>query len=179
MHSFFIFMTVSGTPTRGDLRVLLPRLRRYARVLTADLNRADELVLETLSLASGRQSPPAPGPQLGHWLFAIMHRLHRESLVREPGMPRSLPAADRRVAGAREFRTLATRVERVDNDETLARFSRLPSEQREVLALVVLEGLLYTEVADVLGVPVGTVMSRMHSAREGMRSHLSVGPVRN
>ena len=178
MHSFFIPMTAPGTPTRGDLLVLLPRLRRFARVLTADLNRADELVLETLSLASGRQSPRAPWPQLRHWLFSIMHRLHRERRVREPGRPRLLPGADRRSAGAREFRTVATLVERVDNDETLASFSRLPSEQREVLALVVLEGLLYTEVADVLDVPVGTVMSRMHSAREGMRSHSSVGPAR-
>lgn len=177
MHSFFIPMTAPGRPTRGDLLVLLPRLRRFARVLTVDLNRADELVLETLSLASRRQSPPAPWPQLRHWLFSIMHRLHRERLVREPGRPRPLPGADRRIAGAREFRTVATPLERVDNDETLASFSRLPGEQREVLALVVLEGLLYTEVADVLDVPVGTVMSRMHSAREGMRS--SVGPARN
>ena len=175
MHSFFIPTTVPGTPTRGDLLVLLPRLRRYARVLTADLNRADELVLETLSLASGRrESPPAPWPQLRHWLFAIMHRLHRERLVREPGMPRLLPGADRRAAGAREFRTAAPPLEPVDNDETLARFSRLPCDQREVVALVVLEGLLYTEVADVLDVPVGTVMSRMHRAREGMRSYSSV-----
>ena len=168
-------MTAPGSPACGDLIVLLPRLRRYARVLTADLNRADELVLETLSLASGRQSPPAPWPELRHWLFAIMHRLHRERRVGEPGMPRPFVAGERCVAKARGFETVATRVERVDNDETLERFSRLPSEQREVLALVVLEGLLYTEVADVLGLPVGTVMSRMHSAREGMRSSSSVG----
>lgn len=170
-------MTVPGTPASGDLIVLLPRLRRYARVLTADLNRADELVLETLSLA-GRQSPPAPWPQLRHWLFAIVHRLHRERRLREPGMPRPLVAGEPHVAKARELRTVATLVERVDSDEMLEQFSRLPSEQREVLALVVLEGLLYTEVADVLGVAVGTVMSRMQSAREGMRLSSSVGPAR-
>jgi RNA polymerase sigma-70 factor (ECF subfamily) len=179
MHSFFAAMAAPGSPACGDLIVLLPRLRRYARVLTADLNRADELVLETLSLASGRQSPPAPWPQLRHWLFAIMHRLHWARVVREPGVPLPSLAAERRLAGARELRTMPRMVERVDSDETLERFSRLPSEQREVLALVVLEGLLYTEVADVLDVPVGTVMSRMHSAREGLRAWSSVASTRN
>jgi RNA polymerase sigma-70 factor, ECF subfamily len=82
-----------------------------------------------------------------------MHRLHRERLVGESGKPPPLPGVDR-----------------ADSDQTLARFSRLPAEQREVLALVVLEGLLYTEIADVLDVPVGTVMSRLHRAREGMRA---------
>ena len=163
-------MTAPDAPTQDDVLVLLPRLRRYARVLTADLNRADELVLETLSRASGRQSPPAPWPQLRHWLFAIMHRLHRERVVREPGKPPPVLGADRHVAEARAFQPAATLLDPAENDETLARFSRLPAEQREVLALVVLEGLLYTEIADVLDVPVGTVISRLHSAREGMRS---------
>ena len=161
-------MTAPDTPSQDDLLVLLPRLRRYARVLTADLSCADELVLETLSRASGRRSPPAPWPQLRHRLFAVMHRLHRERLVRESGKPPPLLGADRHVAEAREFQPPATLLDRADNDGMLARFSRLPAEQREVLALVVLEGLLYTEIADVLDVPVGTVMSRLHSAREGM-----------
>ena len=161
-------MTAPDTPTQDDLLVLLPRLRRYARVLTADLRCADELVLETLSRASERRSPPAPWSQLRHRLFAVMHRLHREGLVRESGKPPPLLGANRHVAEAREFQPPATLLDRADNDGMLARFSRLPAEQREVLALVVLEGLLYTEIADVLDVPVGTVMSRLHSAREGM-----------
>ena len=159
-------MTAPDTPTQDDLLVLLPRLRRFARVLTADLYRADELVLETLSRASGRQSPPAARPQLRHRLFAVMHRLYRERLAREPRKPLG---ADRHVADAREVPP-PTRLDRADPDEMLARFSRLPAEQRDVLALVVLEGLLYTEIADVLDVPVGTVMLRLHGAREAMRS---------
>jgi RNA polymerase sigma-70 factor, ECF subfamily len=142
-------MTAPDTPTRDDLLVLLPRLRRHARLLTANLHDADELVLETLSRAPAGQSPPAPWSQLRHWLFAVMHRLHNDRLAREPAAP-----PDRALAG----------------DDMLARFSRLPAEQREVLALVVLEGLLYTEIADVLDVPVATVMSRLCSARERMRS---------
>lgn len=142
-------MTAPDTSTRDDLLVLLPRLRRHARLLTADLDGADELVLETLSRAPRGQSPPAPWSQLRHWLFAVMHRLHKVRLAREPAT-RPDPA--------------------LTGDDMLARFSRLPPEQREVLALVVLEGLLYTEVADVLDVPVATVMSRLCSARERMRS---------
>src|SRR4030095_17258991 len=87
-------MTAPDTPTQDDVLVLLPRLRRYAWVLTADLRRADELVLETLSCASGRQSPPARWPQLRR-LFAVMHRLHRDRMVREPRKPRRLLGADR------------------------------------------------------------------------------------
>jgi RNA polymerase sigma-70 factor (ECF subfamily) len=165
-------MTAPDTPTKDEVLVLLPRLRRYARVLTADLRRADELVLETLSSASGKQPPPAPWPQLRHRLFAVMHRLHREGLVREPRKPPQLLGADRHITDACEVPP-ATLLDRADADEMLARFSRLPAEQREVLALVVLEGLLYTEIADVLDVPVGTVMSRLHSAREGMRSMIA------
>ena len=162
-------MTAKDTPIQDDLLVVLPRLRRYARVLTADRRRADELVVETLSCASGRQSPPAQWPHLRHWLFAVMHRLHRERVVREPHKLPRLLGADRHNADAREFPP-PTLLDRADAGEMLARFWRLPAEEQEVLALVVLEGLLYTEIADVLDVPVGTVMSRLHGAREGMRS---------
>ena len=148
-HALFRPMTAPDTPAQDDLLVLLPRLRRYARLLMADMHGADELVLETFSRAPPGQSPPAPWSQNRHWLFAVMHRLHKERLARE--------------AATRPEGALA-------GDDILARFSRLPAEQREVLALVVLEGLLYTEIAEVLGVPVATVMSRLCSARERMRS---------
>jgi RNA polymerase sigma-70 factor (ECF subfamily) len=163
-------MTAPDTPTQGDLLALLPRLRRYARLLTADLRRADELVLETLSRASGRRSPSAPWPRLRHRLFAVMHRLHAESLPQEPRKQPRLIGADRQAAGAQELPPPATLLDRVDADGMLARLSRLPVEQREVLALVVLEGLPYAEIADLLDVQIGTVMSRLRCAREGMRS---------
>jgi RNA polymerase sigma factor (sigma-70 family) len=163
-------MTAPDTPTQDNLLALLPRLRRYARLLTADLRRADELVLETLSRASGRWSSPAPWPRLRHRLFAVMHRLHAEWLSQEPRKQPRLFGADRQAAGAQELPAPATLLDRVDADGMLARLSRLPVEQREVLALVVLEGLPYAEIADLLDVPIGTVMSRLRCAREGMRS---------
>ncbi len=163
-------MTAPDAPTQDDLLALLPRLRRYARLLTADLRRADELVLETLSRASGRLSPSAPWPQLRHRVFAVMHRLHAEWLSREPRKQPRLLGADRHAAGEQKLPPPATLLDRVDADGMLARLSRLPVEQREVLALVVLEGLPYAEIAGLLDVPIGTVMSRLHCAREGMRS---------
>ena len=163
-------MTAPDTPTQDNLLALLPRLRRYARLLTADLRRADELVLETLSRASGKLSPSAPWPQLRHRLFAVMHRLHAEWLAQEPRKQPRLLGADRQAAGGQELPAPATLLDRVDADGMLARLSRLPVEQREVLALVVLEGLPYAEIADLLDVQIGTVMSRLRCAREGMRS---------
>jgi RNA polymerase sigma-70 factor (ECF subfamily) len=163
-------MTAPDTPTQDELPLLLPRLRRYARLLTADLRRADELVLETLSRASGRRSPPVRWPQLHHRLFAVMHRLHAEWLPQAPRKQPRLLGADRHAADARELPPPATLFDRTDADEMLTRLSQLPVEQREVLVLVVLEGLPYAEIADLLDVQIGTVMSRLRCAREGMRS---------
>ena len=163
-------MTAPDTPAQNDVLQLLPRLQRYAWVLTADLRQADELVLETLSCASDRQSSPALCPQLRLRLFAVMHRLHRDRVVREPRKaPRVLGAA-RHVAEARGLPPPATTRDQPGAEGARARFSRLAAEQREVLALVVLEELLYTEIAEVLDVPVATVLSRLHSAREEMRA---------
>jgi RNA polymerase sigma-70 factor (ECF subfamily) len=168
-HALFCLMTAPDTPTQDDLLVLLPRLRRYAWVLTADLRRADELVLETLTSVWKGRSPHAPWPQLRHLLFAVMHRLHRERSAQEPREQPLLPGTDRHAPGARKPPLPATPLDRVDADEMLARLSGLPVEQREVLVLVVLEGLPYADIAALLDVPVGTVMSRLRCAREAMR----------
>ena len=161
-------MTAPDTPSQDELLLLLPRLRRYAWVLTADLHRADQLVLETL--ASGRWSPPTRWAQLRHRLFAVMHRLHRERSAQEPRKQRTLLGVNRHAADARELPPPATLFDRTDADEMLTRLSRLPVQQREVLVLVVLEGLPYADIAALLDVPIATVMSRLRCAREGMRS---------
>jgi len=155
------------TPSQDELLLLLPRLRRYARVLTADLRHADQLALETL--ASENRSPSTRWPQLRHRLFAVMHRLHAEWLAQVPRRQPRLLGADRHAAGAQELPPPATLLDRGDVDGMLARLSRLPVEQREVLALVVLEGLPYAEIADLLDVQIGTVMARLRVAREAMR----------
>ena len=99
-----------------------------------------------------------------------MHRLHRERSAQELREHHALLDVDRRAAGARELPPSATLLDRADAEEMLARLSRLPVEQREVLVLVVLEGLPYAEIAALLDVPIRTVMSRLRCARETMRS---------
>ena len=168
-RALFRPMSAPDMPTQAELLLLLPRLRRYARVLTADQRRADELVRETLTRSSGRPSPPAPWPQLRHRLFAVMHHLHAERSPQEPRKQPPVPGADRHAADAQELPPPATLLDRADADEMLVRLSRLPVEQREVLVLVVLEELPYAEIAALLEVQIGTVMSRLRCAREAMR----------
>jgi hypothetical protein len=111
----------------------------------------------------------APDTRTQDDLLAVMHRLHGERSAQEPRKQPPLPGTDRHVAGARNLPPPATLPDRADADEMLARLSQLPVEQREVLVLVVLEGLPYADIAALLDVPIGTVMSRLHCAREGMR----------
>src|SRR5690242_6086629 len=146
--------------TREELLALLPRLRCYARALTADLRRADELVLETLAHAAETWSP-AP-PLLRHRLFGVMHRLHGERSARE--------RPDRAARGIAPGAGARPSPDPADADNMLARFSQLAVEEREVLVLVVLEALPYAEIAALLDVPMGTVMARLRRARAAINS---------
>jgi RNA polymerase sigma-70 factor (ECF subfamily) len=139
----------------------IPRLRRYARALLGTPADADDLVQDTVArgwdkLASWRQ-----GSDMRAWLFGIMHNLHVDRLRRQPpaaeALDDSLPAPPSDPAGRLVLRDL---------DSALR---LLPPEQREVLLLVALEELSYQEVAAVLQIPAGTVMSRLSRGRERLR----------
>jgi RNA polymerase sigma-70 factor (ECF subfamily) len=145
----------------------IPRLRRYARVLAGNRDRADDLVQDTLERAWAQRGRWRPDSDLRAWLFTIMHNLfvnQWRSLLRRRGdvvFDDDLPGD---VGGAEE--ALALR--------DLARaLERLPADQREVLLLVGLEQLRYEDVAQVLGLPLGTVMSRLARAREHLRDLLA------
>lgn len=154
---------------RPDLIEHLPRLRRYARALTGDVSRADDLVQDTLERALAKLDLWQPGSDLRAWLFTLMHNLFVNQIrVRRPQETVMEEALDEPVSGG-QMEALATR----DIHEALA---RLPEEQREVLLLVGLEQFSYTEAAQVLRVPTGTVMSRLSRARERMRTMLAGGP---
>jgi len=147
-------MPTSDPLSRTDLVAALPRLRRYARVLTGDLARADDLVLETLESARGSRQTLPQSSSLRAGLFALMHCLHRDG--------GSLPR-------------VAVDSGHPDADDLLARMMRMPQDEREVLLLVAVEGLSYTEIAAMLGVPIGTVMATLARARETM-CHLTRAP---
>ena len=151
----------------GLIEQHIPRLRRYARALTGDRTAADDLVQDTLERALSRFHLWRQGSDLRAWLFTIMHnvfvnqvrsraRRYHESLETEPAAEAvRAPEPD-----WIELRDIANAL------------SRLPHEQRAVVLLVGLEQFTYDEAAQVLGVPIGTVMSRLSRARERLRTLL-------
>ena len=154
---------------KPDLIEHLPRLRRYARALTGDVVRADDLVQDTLERALARLDLWQPGSDLRAWLFTLMHNLFVNQLrTRRPQDTALDEALDIPVSGG-QMEALAAR-------DLHAALVRLPDEQREVILLVGLEQFSYAEAAQVLGVPVGTIMSRLARARERMRHMLAGAP---
>ena len=152
--------------TRPDLIEHLPRLRRYARALTWDVNRADDLVQDTLERALAKLDLWQPESDLRAWLFTLMHNLFVNQLRRHHPAETALEDALNEPVSGGQMEALIAR----DINEALA---RLPEEQRAVLLLVGLEQFDYAEAAQVLGVPMGTVMSRLSRARERMRHMLA------
>jgi RNA polymerase sigma-70 factor (ECF subfamily) len=145
-----------------SLVALIPRLRRYARALVGDRAAADDLVQDTLERAWAKLHLFRGGTDLRAWLFTVMHNVH----VNQVRAARPTEALDE------ELPELAQRA--VQGDALLVRdleraLAALPAAQREVLLLVALEDLSYEETAQVLGIPIGTVMSRLARAREKLR----------
>jgi len=141
----------------------LPRLRRYARAMLGDRAAADDLVQDTLERAWSRIGQWRAGSDLRAWLFGIMHNLRVDQL-RRPNLPtHSIDEDDFEVP------TRATQNDRLEVRDLESVLRQLPDEQREVLLLVALEELSYAEVADTLGIPLGTVMSRLARGRERLR----------
>ena len=140
----------------------LPGLRRYARALTGDAWAADDLVQDTLERACRKWLLWRGGSILRAWLFTLMHNLYlnqRRGLVPVQALDVDALAA---IADAPD----ASHETAMDLDRCL---QRLPADQRAVLLLVTLEDMAYADVARVLGIPEGTVMSRLSRARARMR----------
>jgi RNA polymerase sigma-70 factor, ECF subfamily len=156
----------------SKLETQIPRLRRYARVLCRDPDRADELVQDCLYRAIRKSHLFQPDSNLRAWLFTILHNLYVNSVRRGARESINVPLEDvesvlmERPAqgGGLTLRDLGRAM------------TRLTEEQRQVLLLVGLEGMSYDEVASILGVPVGTVRSRLSRGREELR-HMLDGEV--
>ena len=147
------------------LEAEIPRLRRYARALTRDVTRADDLVQSCLARAVAKQHLWQPGTDLRAWLFTILHNQHVNDVRRSVREGISVPVeemAPMLTVQSNAFAVLQLR----DLEKAIA---KLPQEQRQVILLVGLEGMAYEEVAKVLKVPVGTVRSRLSRGREQLR----------
>ena len=141
---------------------LIPRLRRYARALVGDRARADDLVQDTLERAWNKFHLWRPGSDLRAWLFTVMHNVH----VNQVRASRDHAMLDDEGAEMAVAAVQGAALEIRDLERSLA---LIPAEQREVLLLVALEDMSYAEVANALGIPIGTVMSRLSRAREKLR----------
>jgi RNA polymerase sigma factor (sigma-70 family) len=142
---------------------LIPRLRRYARALVGERSSADDLVQDTLERAWAKLHLYRRGTDLRAWLFTVMHNVHvnrvRATRLNDP-LEDEMPELAQR--GTQPDALLVR-----DLDRAIA---RLPADQRAVLLLVTLEEMSYEEVARTLGIPIGTVMSRLSRAREKLRA---------
>jgi RNA polymerase sigma-70 factor, ECF subfamily len=140
----------------------IPNLRRYARALVGDRHAADDLVQDTLERAVRKFHLWRPG-NLRAWLFSIMHNVFVNQLKARKISPSA--EVDETFAGA-------TTPGWVTDVRDLERgLAALPAEQREVVLMVSLEDMSYEEVGRALGVPIGTVMSRLSRGREKLRRH--------
>jgi RNA polymerase sigma factor (sigma-70 family) len=142
---------------------LIPRLRRYARALVGDRAAADDLVQDTLERAWSKLHLYRRGTDLRAWLFTVMHNVHVNKV-------RATRATDPLEDEMPELAQRASQGDALMVRDLERSISRLPDEQRSVLLLVTLEDMSYDEVARTLGIPIGTVMSRLSRAREKLRA---------
>jgi len=148
----------------GLIAEQVPRLRRYARALTGDRTRADDLVQDTLERAWNKLHLWRRGSDIRAWMFSIMHNVFVNQ-VRQNRV--AMVAID---DDAPEVPVRATQTDGLEMRDLAAAIARLPVEYREVILLVGLEQMGYEEAARVLGVPLGTVMSRLSRGRERLRA---------
>ena len=157
-----------------DLEIVkqIPRLRRYARALTGDRGRADDLVQDTLERALVKFHLWQPGSDLRAWMFTIMHNVYVNHV--RANLSTVVTALDDELEAPA---TRATQSDHLDILDLQVALLQLPAEQREVLLLVGLEQLTYEEAAGVLGIPIGTVMSRLSRCRDRLRGLMAADSV--
>ncbi len=162
---------MSDDTFRSGLVTALPSLRAFAFSLTHNWDTADDLVQDTITRAWAAQERFEAGTNLNAWLFTILRNLfyseHRKRL-REVEDPDGTYAAG--------LRTRPDQHSHLEFQDMQAALKGLPPDQREALLLIAAEGLSYDEVAEITGVAVGTVKSRVNRARTRLANLLQVEP---
>ena len=141
----------------------IPRLRRYARALTGDRTRADDLVQDTLERAWSKLHMWRRDSDMRAWMFSIMHNTFINHIRKNQLATVSMDDE------ALDIPTRATQDDNLQMRDLASAISKLPHEYREVVLLIGLEQMSYEEVAQVLAIPLGTVMSRLSRGRERLR----------
>lgn len=148
----------------------IPSLRRYARALARDIELADDFVQNCLTRAIVKQHLWQPNSDLHAWLFTILHNEHVNYVRRSARSPNTVPIDTATPLGSvkpaaldvLELRDLSTAI------------GKLRYEEREALLLIGLEGICYNEAALILGIPVGTVRSRLSRGRDQLRTLMGI-----
>lgn len=153
-----------------QLLTWVPRLRRYARALVSNREDADDLVQDTLERALSKSALWRSVSDMRAWLFGVMHNLHVDG-VRRPKLHTVILDDD-----TPEIPIAATQGERLAILDLQAALEKLPVEQREIIVLIALEDMSYAEVAATLGIPIGSVMSRLSRGRERLRALMEGRP---
>jgi RNA polymerase sigma-70 factor, ECF subfamily len=153
-----------GHDVRKELVALLPRMRRFAYSLTGSMEEAEDVLQSACEKALSRLDQFEPGTRLDSWMFQIIRSVRVDRVrysVRRP-TSNDPDIAETASFDARIHEQLEARM---DLDIIRDEIGRLPEEQRTVLALVTIDGMTYQEAADTVGVPIGTIMSRLARAR--------------
>jgi RNA polymerase sigma-70 factor (ECF subfamily) len=154
---------------------LLPRLRRFALALTGDRDKADDLVQDTCERALAHLDQWKPGTSLDSWMYRIAQNIwvdhHRGRRVQ--GDQRQLDEAEN-VPGVDGRDVTESRLTLAAVNDGI---SRLPPDQQVLIAMVCVEGISYKEAAAILGIPIGTVMSRLSRARQTLYAALTETPI--
>ncbi len=149
---------------RREMVELLPRLRRFAYSLTGSMEEADDMVQTACVKALGRLDQFKPGTRLDSWMFRIVQTTWLDHVRSAPVQRTVLDPDALDQAAAKdpiEERTMA----RIALEKVRQAMGGLPEDQRVLLGLVVVDGLSYRQAAESLGIPIGTVMSRLSRAR--------------
>lgn len=149
-----------------EIEACIPALRRYARALTRDADRADDLVQDCIERAIRKRRLWAPTGPLRAWLFKLLLNIYRNDLRAQHRRGGQVPLDEMTIEPA----VPPPQPGRIALAEMARALDRLPDEQREALLLVVLDGASYQEAADMIGIPAGTLMSRLGRARAALRT---------
>jgi RNA polymerase sigma-70 factor (ECF subfamily) len=157
----------------GDqLIAVLPRLRRFARGLTGSAVEADDLVQAACERALARQHQFQEGTRFDSWMFRIVQTIWIDQIRSRDVRKEDGHVAEERLGSDEPVRRVEARLALA---EVRRAVDRLPPDQRAALLLVTVDGLSYKEAADVVGVPVGTIMSRLARARIALQQQLEAG----
>ena len=158
------------TSIDNDILACLPHLRAFARSLTGDRDRADDLVQDAVLRALSASQQYTPGTNFKAWIFTILRNLYFNEFRRNRALMRPLEAADLEIHA-----TAPSQQAGLEFDDFRRAFKTLPPEQREALVLVGADGFRYEEAAAICGCPVGTIKSRVARARGEIERLLGAG----